>query len=222
MEPIEMNPIQLNLPSNSKNSKAQPPQQAPTKPKYNVVVKTPFYRKVTNALFPEDPTSVRSFIVRDIIVPSLKNTLYTVFTDGLAMYMFGSTKAGARRPSGTEVSTSRTRYGAYFGGGNNDRQASAVDYNKMNYRDFYFNSSADAHAALDELTERLKYYITEYDGRPVTVADWYDILEKTPPRTAEYWGWYDLSDAMVIPDHGRWYVELPRHKDISRDDRRTR
>jgi hypothetical protein len=217
MEPIEMNSLSnpLNMPPNSHNAREQASQEAPKVSK--VKVKTPWYRKASNALFAEDSTSVKSFIVRDIIIPTIKDTIYSIIVDGLAMAMYSNTKANPRRRVSGGEGRPKVAYGSYFSGGEqpSSKRSAAIESGRMDYRDFVFSSSKDAHEALDDLCERMKFY----DG-VVSVADYYDIVERTPPKQAFYWGWLDLSEAAVLPSRGDWIIELPRP--VPLDDRQIR
>lgn len=203
MEPIEMNP--LGLPSNSKNAKQQPINEAPKVPQ--VTVKTPWYRKFGNTMLAEDPTSVKSFIIRDIVVPTLKDTFFEILTEGLRMAMYGSARASrGSKKSVVSNSNSYVSYGSYSS--NSTQRPSVVSSERMNYRDWVFDDYTKAREAFDYLLLRLETY------RQVKVADYYDKVEITPPRAAAYYGWYDLSEMRISKVPGGWTLDLPRHVEL--------
>lgn len=198
MEPIEMNP--LGLPPNSKNSKNQAVNDAPKVPQ--VTVKTPWYRKIGNTMLAEDPTSVKSFIIRDIVVPTLKDTFFEIFTEGLRMAMYGSTRASRGRKSIVSGnSNSYVSYGSYSSG---NQRPQVVSSERMNYRDWVFDDYTKAKDAEEYLLLRLETY------KRVKVADYYDKVEITPPRAAAYYGWYDLSEMRISKVPGGWTLDLPK------------
>lgn len=201
MEPIEMNP--LGLPPNSKNRQA-----AQEKPKLETIATTvttkkkPWYKRASDTLLAEDANSVGAFIVRDIIIPTIKDTIYDVITGGLQMAMYGSTKARTRKTS-TPNGGSYISYGNYSTGGNTPRREVRSE-NRINVEDVIFGMADEAHQVLDALCDRLERYGS------VTVQDLYDLIGVSAPRTAMYWGWTDLSGARVQKVREGWLVDLPR------------
>ena len=206
MEPIEMNP--LGMPPNSKNSKTVKPQ---VKKRQLATIKKPLRARILDALCPEEPGSIGSFLVREILIPSAKDTLYSLAMNALEMSLWNGEPKANRRPRPGQASTpnggSHVSYGSYFN--SPKQQPTYINTERMNYKDFIFETSQDAHEALNELAERLN----DYDGF-VKVADYYDIVQLSPPKQASYWGWNDLSEARVCREYGCWKIHLPRPIDI--------
>lgn len=202
MDPIDVNP--LGLPSNSKSLKEKPKMEPIG---VNVKIKKkPWYKRIGDTFIAEDPDSVGAFIMRDIVIPTIRDTVYDIITGGLQMAMYGSTKAQRNRRSSSSSSGSYIKYGDYSNNTVRDRTISTPD--KICLDDVTFDTSGEAFAVRDSLLERLKYYGI------VTVQDLYDVLNISPPRTAMYWGWTDLTKAEVSRIHGAWLLELPRPKPL--------
>ena len=203
MEPNELNP--LGLPPNSKNSR-------PTeKPKLEPIVTTvqtkkkPWYKRAADTFIAEDADSIGAFIVRDIVVPTIRDTIYDIITGGLSMAMYGSTKAR----SGRKATTTSLNGGSYISYGsyssNNQTKAQPMRQpDRINVDDLIFGMADEAHQVIDALCDRLERYGS------VTVQDLYDLIGVSAPRTAMYWGWTDLSEARVRKIRDGWLIELPR------------
>ncbi len=202
MEPIEMNP--LGMPSNSRNRAAQ------EKPKLEAIATTvtpkkkPWYKRAGDTLLAEDANSVGAFVMRDIIIPTIKDTIYDIITGGLQMAMYGSTKARSRKSNSisTPNGGSYVSYGGYFNG--SKEKAQPRPDNRINIDDLIFGMADEAHQVLDALADRGDAYGC------VTVQDLYDLIGVSAPRTAMYWGWNDLSNASVRKVREGWLLDLPR------------
>lgn len=202
MEPNELNP--LGLPPNSRNARMQ--QEKPKLEPIATTVQTkkkPWYKRAADTFMAEDANSIGSFIIRDIVVPTIRDTIYDIITGGLSMAMYGSTKARSKnRPSGVGGG-SYVSYGSY----STQQQQKAQPMrqaDRINVDDLIFGMADEAHQVIDALCDRLERYGT------VTVQDLYDLIGISAPRTAMYWGWNDLSEARVRKIRDGWLIELPR------------
>lgn len=202
MEPNELNP--LGLPPNSRNARMQ--QEKPKLEPIATTVQTkkkPWYKRAADTFMAEDANSIGSFIVRDIVVPTIRDTIYDIITGGLSMAMYGSTKARSKnRPQGA-AGGSYISYGSYSTGSQQKAQPMR-QADRINVDDLIFGMADEAHQVIDALCDRLERYGT------VTVQDLYDLIGISAPRTAMYWGWTDLSEARVRKIRDGWLIELPR------------
>ena len=206
MEPNELNP--LGLPPNSRNRAPE------AKPKLEPIATTvqtkkkPWYKRAADTFMAEDANSIGSFIVRDIVVPTIRDTIYDIITGGLSMAMYGSTKARSKnRPSGT-LGGSYVSYGSYSSSNPTKAQQPARNTDRINVDDLIFGMADEAHQVIDAMCDRLERYGT------VTVQDLYDLIGVSAPRTAMYWGWTDLSEARVRKIREGWLIELPRSQPL--------
>ena len=202
MEPNELNP--LGLPSNSKHRAVQ------EKPKLEPIATTvqtkkkPWYKRAADTFMAEDANSIGSFIVRDIVVPTIRDTIYDIITGGLSMAMYGSTKARSKNRPQNSLGGSYVSYGSYSNSTNSPKASPARQPDRINVDDLIFGMADEAHQVIDALCDRLERYGT------VTVQDLYDLIGISAPRTAMYWGWNDLSEAHVRKIRDGWLIELPR------------
>lgn len=162
-------------------------------------------QKFAGAFLPEDVTSVKSYILRDVVVPGIKNAI----ADVVSIMLFGETgRLGGRKPgAGSKVS-----YNRYY----DDRRDDRRDYGRprapggFEYDDIVFETRADAELVLDQLEAVINKYGV------ASVGDLYDLAGITPPRgyTSNKYGWTDIRSAKVARTRDGYILELPRAAQI--------
>ena len=156
--------------------------------------------KFADAFISDDVGNVKSYVVTDILIPAIKNTILDIITDSANMIFGGS----ARRKSNTPAS--RVSYGSFF----NDSRSSSRRFEersakpRYSYDQFTFDHRNDAMDVLSTLREALDLY-----GQ-VTVADFYDAIGVTGEFTDNEYGWINLSTAEVIRTREGYVIKLPR------------
>lgn len=159
-------------------------------------------RKFSDIFVADDLSNIGSYILNDIVVPAVKNTIYDTVTNGLRMFL--RTDDIAHHSGGPRASKiSYTR----FYDRPEDRRSSEEYRNKgrFDYEDILFPSRADAEMVLTQMDEMLERYPT------VTVLDMYDAAGITAPYTADKYGWTDIHTAKVVPVRGGGYmIKLPK------------
>lgn len=162
-------------------------------------------QKFAGAFLPEDVTSVKSYILRDVVVPGIKNAI----ADVVSIMLFGETgRLGGRKAgAGSKVS-----YNRYY----DDRRDDRRDYGRprapggFEYDDIVFETRADAELVLDQLEAVINKYGV------ASVGDLYDLAGITPPRgyTSNKYGWTDIRSAKVARTRDGYILELPRAAQI--------
>ena len=144
----------------------------------------------------EDIEDVKTYIVMDVVVPTIKNTI----ADVVNMFLFGDTSK--RNKNHNTVS-----YSSYSSGrsGNNNRR---VVSNRYNFDDYYFDSRGEAEEVLDRMDELIDSY------GAVTVGDFYDMIGITGKYTDNNYGWTNISRASVQRTRDGYSIDLPRVKAI--------
>lgn len=166
-------------------------------------------KKFAETFIADDAGSVGEYVIFDVLVPAMKDTLYDIVANTVSMFLFGG---GARRPSGgysrhTDYSSysSTRRMPKSSSGASRGRQIRDEDRKSLSFDEIEFDNIADANKVLDKLMWRLDEY-----GQ-VTVADFYDYCGITPDYTETKYGWYGLEGAYVKRGYGgRYYVILPK------------
>lgn len=150
----------------------------------------------------EDANTIKTHVLFDIVVPTLKDMISNGFQAALDMLLYGSTQER------NMVSSSR---GRRIGGGQTNYNA--ISQQKKRYSegrnqvcdDILFEERADAMSVLDELTDQIDKY------GYVSCYDLYDAAGLSCDYTLKNWGWYDLSSANVIRTReGDYIISLPK------------
>lgn len=158
-------------------------------------------QKFAGAFLPEDVTSVKSYILKDVVVPGIKNAI----ADVVSIMLFGETGrlGGRKNGAGSKVS-----YNRYY----DDRRDDRREYGRprssggFDYDDILLETRADAELVLDQLEAVINKYGV------ASVADLYDLAGITPPRgyTTNKYGWTDIRSAKVARTRDGYILELPR------------
>lgn len=161
-------------------------------------------RKLTDTFISEDAPDVKSYVVKDVVVPNVKKIIWEVLTGGLDIILNG--KNGSYRNSKTNAS--RVSFRDYSNDYNRSRQQSDnSSRNKGGYscNDIIFGSRGEAEEVLSQLIEML----AEYDT-PVSVAELYALVGESHNHTDWKYGWRDLSNAYVSRCADGYVIKLPR------------
>lgn len=155
--------------------------------------------KVANALISEDASNVKSYILMDVLIPSLKKAVSDIITNGIEMLLYGET-SGKRRDRADKVS-----YGSYY---NKDRDRDSRDRYRARstyeYDDIVLATRGEAERVIDRLEDSLYEYGT------VSVGDLYDLVGVTGSFTDYKYGWTDLRSARAERVRDGYLLRLPR------------
>lgn len=156
--------------------------------------------KLANTFISEDAGNLKSYIVADILIPTIKNTLSDIVKNGIDMIL-GIDSRNRRRGASERIS-----YRDYY-----DKPRNRRDYDNSrirggySYDDIILDSRGEAEevlASMDDLIER--YNI-------VSVADFYDLVGVTGNFTDNKYGWTDIRSAEVVRTRdGGYKIKMPR------------
>ena len=192
-------------PSNSRRVKEEQ-QNLPEKRVEKVIsgkakIKKNEMRKFTDVFISEDISSVKTFVLTEVIIPGVLNIIEDAITKGIRMALRG--EAGVRSDrSGSKVNYSRfsdRRDDRGYRGSESIRSRSGLDYD-----DIIFATRGEAEAVLDQMERVIDTYGV------VTVADLYDMIDETAPHTANKFGWSRLGSAEARSCREGYVLKLPR------------
>lgn len=158
-----------------------------------------------DAFVKEDIPNIKKYLVADVIVPTIKNTIWDAFTNTLDMILFNGT--GQSRKNGP--GSSRVPYVSYNKcSSNNNRAGSSRDPEPRRARyDFSyitFDNERDAKEVLSQMDAIMETY------NLVRVADLYDLIGESCDFTDQKYGWQNIRNARVVHSRNGWYIELPK------------
>lgn len=195
MEPI-------NYEANSHRSKQEenrnPERQRAEKVVKGVVTKK---KKTVGSKVAEDANNVKTYLLKDILIPSAKKLVVDLVRDGIEMMVYGSSgRRGDRdRPLADRVSYDK-QYRRY-----EDRYPSEPrTRSKFDYDELEFRRKEDAETVLTRLDEMIEAY-----GQ-ARVSDLYDLIGETCDYTYNSYGWTNLSTAKVVRYRDVYMLDMPR------------
>lgn len=155
--------------------------------------------KVANALISEDANNVKSYILMDVLIPSLKKAVSDIITNGIEMLLYGET-SGKRRDRADKVS-----YGSYY---SKDRDRDMRDRYRSRSTYEYDDIVLDTRGEVERVIDRLEDSLEEYGT--VSVGDLYDLVGITGSYTDYKYGWTDLRSARAERVRDGYLIKLPR------------
>lgn len=158
-------------------------------------------QKFADVFVSEDVRNVKSYILKDILIPTIKKAIDDIVGDGIHMILYG----GSGRSKSNSSST-RTPYRRYYDE-RNDRDSYGRSYGRTGYD--YNNIILDNRGEAEDVLSRMDDLIDVYGV--ASVADLYDLVGITGSYTDNKYGWTDIRSATVVRVRGDEYlIKLPR------------
>lgn len=192
----------MDYPSNSHKSKELAAEQKTTdeRKKIEPVVIAPVkvkkktgFGKVIGNFIAEDARDIKSYLVSDVIVPTIKKTI----SDTVDTILFGGSRKN-RSVAG------RVSYRSYYDEPRSRDIREPVTAVSYSYEDITIDSRGEAEEVLSRLNELIDTY------QIASVADLYDLVGLTGNYTDNKYGWTNLSTADVVRVRDGYKIKLPR------------
>lgn len=156
-------------------------------------------QKFADVFISEDANKVKSYIMDDILIPTIKKTIYDIFTESLNMIFFGGSGRGKSNTTAGKVSY-RQNYS-----NSRDEYRTATVRRTYDYDNIVVKSRGEAEAVIDQMGEIIDAYGF------VRVSDFYEIVGVDGDHTANKYGWMDIRSAEAIRlRNGDYLIKLPR------------
>ena len=158
------------------------------------------FDRLTDIFMPEDIGDVKSYIVTDVLIPSLKKAIHDIVTNGIEMWLY----PGSGKPKGGSTS-SKISYRSYYDKQDDRRDRLAPRTSPgLAYDDILLESRGEAETVLTRMDEIVSTYGV------VSVADLYDLVDITGNYTDHNYGWTDITTASVVRVRDGYIIKLPR------------
>lgn len=156
--------------------------------------------KFADSFISEDVHTVGNYILKDVLVPAIKDFIEDSITNGIRMILRGET--GSRKNSSTASTVS---YNRYYNNKDGDRYRPSNNQPTVrSYDDIIFDTRGDAELVLTKMDEMIDYYGI------VSVADMYEMAELPGEYTYNEYGWNDIRSASIVRVREGYMIKLPR------------
>ena len=156
-------------------------------------------RKLTDIFISEDIANVKSYIVLDVLIPTIKKAISDIIKNGIDMILYGS--SGLIRSTFT---ADRISYSKYYDP--NNRYISRESKVRSGFRcdDVIFDNRGEAETVLFRMNELIDNY------GMATVADFYDLAGLTGEYTSNNYGWTNIRSAEVVRARDGYIIKMPK------------
>ena len=159
-------------------------------------------RKFADIFVAEDANTVKSYLIQDLLIPSIKNTILDLIIEGATILFKG--EPGRNRKSGSS-SVDYVSYRHYADRNRRDEHKYSGSRSSYGYDDIVLDSRGEAERVLTCMDELIETYGF------VTVADLYDLVGKSCNYTDNKYGWTNLRSAEPVRVRGGDYMlRLPK------------
>lgn len=151
----------------------------------------------------EDLGNIKTYLISDVIIPTIKNTVWDAFTNTLDMILFKGDGRNRRNGPGS----SRVPYVSYNKCSSSQdarRPANEPRRQRYDFSTITFTNKQDAEEVLHQMDAIMDSY------EMVTVSDLYDLIGETGEYTDQKYGWTNIRNANVVRGRDGYYINLPK------------
>jgi hypothetical protein len=201
------------------NSHAEKQQSTEKRKPVEPIISTPpiqrkrsVWGRVRAHLTGADAAEVGSYLFADVIIPSIKDLLFDIVTEGSSRSLYGDSRRSASR--GRPVSSSYTPYNRPTPNRNRNREddrPKQLTYRERATHDFsnlIFRNAGEAEAVADRLYEQVAQYGV------ASVNDFYSAMGMTGEFTDDKYGWTSLEGTRVRKIRDGYILDLPRTEQL--------
>lgn len=157
--------------------------------------------KAADIFIEDDIASVKDYVIKDVIIPTLKRTIADAINGSINMLFWGENGNGRSR--GVSDKVSFRNYSSYSSK-RDVRSDSVRTTTGYSYDDIVIDSRGEAEEVLTRMDELVATYGI------VSVADFYDLVGVTCNYTDNKYGWTNLRNAKVVPVRDGYMIKLPK------------
>ena len=163
-------------------------------------------KKIVDILFNGDIQDVKSYVINDVFIPAVKETIFEMVNKGLDMVLFGGSSRSVSKQN-NQTYISYNNYSKRTTPETRQRSVRRVE-ERADEEDLIFRERGPAELVLEKIFAIFEEY------HIVTKADLNDILNRSGNFTDNNWGWTDLNGACVERVRGGYLLNLPKMKHL--------
>ena len=156
-------------------------------------------KKFADTFIAEDITSVKDYIIMEVLLPAAKKAISDIVTNGIDMILYGETRSKSKSRE------SRVSYTKYY---DRDRDYDRPSRTRGRYGYDYDDIILDTRKEAEEVLDRMDDLIDNYGM--VSVADLYDLVGVSGNYTDNKYGWTNLRNADVQRVRDGYLLKLPK------------
>lgn len=160
-------------------------------------------RKLADTFLQDDIENVKSYVVSDVIIPTIKELIFNTISNTISMLMFGDAR-GASSFNNRSRPQTRVSYSRYYDQGRRTEPERETRRSGFDYDDITFDNRGDAERVLAAMDEAVDRYGV------LSIFDMYDLAGVDAPYTYQNYGWTNIRNARVIQSRGYYIIDMPR------------
>lgn len=164
-------------------------------------------KKAVKSMIKTDGHQIKEFVFGEVLIPTLKDAVYKIITNGLSMVLFD--RVDGPRGGRSGLSGTRISYSGYYRGDSAPRESRSDRYSR---RESFVPDGQivyDTRQQAEDIIDGMADIIDQYGQ--VSIADMYDLSDMSaPPHTYNRYGWRTTRDFYTrhVPDG--WVIVTPR------------
>jgi hypothetical protein len=154
--------------------------------------------KFANLMVAEDVPNIKSYVIMDVIIPSLRRAITDIVISGIETVFGEGSRSSKKRDRSDRFS---------YDSCSRDRDRRDYNYRARatyEYDDITLRTLGEAKRVLDRMDETIEEYGT------VSVGDLYDLVGISGTHTDTKYGWTDLRNARPERVRDGYLIKLPR------------
>ena len=170
--------------------------------------KKPLGRRISETFVKGDAQSVGQYVMFEVLLPALKDTIADVTSQGVERMLFGEARSTSRRTGRRPGTNPYVQY---------DRFSSQNDRGRKQEKEYPSRRARASHdfdeiilatrAEAEEVISRLFDLVSKYDT--ASVRDLYELVGAEARFTDDKWGWTDLRGSGVTRVRDGYLLDLP-------------
>lgn len=159
------------------------------------------FKKFKNNFFAEDAKTVKGQVFTSVIIPGLQRLFKDMVNTAVDVLLYGGRVKDPRDSRAGYVS-----YSSSYRDRQGYNRVPEAAYNKTVFAvgDVVLLDRGEAEEVLSSLQDQIQNY------GMVSVADFYDVIGRGAPHTANKYGWRDLRDVEVVRNREGYSIDFPK------------